>query len=357
MNHTLHSSFLLFLLILVTLFIVVPTEAQSVWEEDAGMAIPNSQIRRIIILQDTLTMKPLIVREHDFIRYILWNKDKIFKGRITRIHKDTLFLKSHQDKIGSINKLVLYHSGKPDFQVQRSRIYLLPDTAYNSISSKLASKHGIMKNVRIARVLHRTDTIHSNFIKLNLTRLFSFEIALSYERKLSPFVSLEFEVGYQFPLYDRTRPGSGDLLETAQLFSEGFSLLLGPKVYRLWNRRPGFYIEPFAIFKTLRYLNVYLPGSYVSNPSSEFYPFGDKYTTVYGITLRIGTVRKYGKLILDYYTGLGIKVKDYAYYYYGYYDHYDNKNVYYLLDHSAITRKVTEIWPVFNLGIKIGFGF
>jgi len=335
---------------------IIPTEAQSVWEEDAGVPIRSSQIRRIIIIQDTLTMKPVILREHDFIRYILKDRDEILKGKIRKIHTDTMFIKYRQDKVGTINRLVISHSGRPDFQVQRSRIYLLPDTAYNSISSKLASKHGIMKNVRTARVLHRTDTIHSNFIKLNLARLFSFEIAFSYEHKVSPFVSVELELGYQLPLYP-SPPGSGSPFETDQLFSEGFTLLIGPKLYRLWKNRPGFYLEPFAIFKTLRYLNVYFPASYADIPRSESYPIGDKYTQVYGITLRIGTIRKYGKVIVDYYTGIGMKVKDYTYKFYGYDDYYDGKTVYYSADHTPVIRKSTEIWPVFNLGIKMGFGF
>ena len=169
---------------------------------------------------------------------------------------------------------------------------------------------------------------------------------------------MELEVGYGFPIYVRDPPGSGNLFETAQYFpSEGFSVLFGPKIYRLNNKYPGFYLEPYVIFKDLKYLNVYFPSDYANKPNSEYYPVGDKYTLVYGMTLRIGTVRKYGIVIVDYYAGIGFKVKDYTYFFYRYYDHYDSKTVYYFADHSPVIQKDTEIQPVINLGIKLGFGF
>ncbi len=67
------------------------------------------------------------------------------------------------------------------------------------------------------------------------------EIAFSYERKIRHSISLEFEPGYAFPVYDRSTPGNGDIFETFEFFpSEGLSLLAGPKFY--WNieKRPGF---------------------------------------------------------------------------------------------------------------------
>jgi hypothetical protein len=233
------------------------------------------------------------------------------------------------------------------------------DASIQANASRKDSLKMDQKRMHELLVKVRTDSVHDNFLKLNLARLFGLEIAFSYERKISPSTSFEMEVGYGFSIVDRSTPGSGDLFETNQFLpGESFSIWLGPKIYRLVQKRPGFYIEPFAEFKFMRSLDIYFPSDYSVYPDNgEHYPFGDKYTNIYGISMRIGTVRNYGGVIVDYYAGLGLKLKDYTYYYYGYYNHYDSETIYYFADHTPIVDKDAVVYPVINLGIKMGFGF
>ena len=363
MIHNLLSSLLLFLLILFTLFIFIPAEAQSVWEEDAGVPIlksqTKSQIRKIVIMQDTVNWGHYILREKDFICYNLIESNEFIEGRVRRIHADTLFMNKQLVVLGNIDKIVKSHVRAPSFAVHRSRIFLFPDTAYHSVEAKLAYKHLIMRSVRDQKEINRTDTNHFNFIKFNLARLLGLEIAISYERKLSRYVSLDFEAAYGFPIYDRGGPAGGRWFVRFPYFpNRGFSILAGPKLYRLYKNKPSFYFEPLFQFKDLSYVRTYLPSdeTIVSN-SDNNYLWGDKYTTIYGISLRIGAMRKYRHVIIDYYAGAGLKVKDITCRYYYYYDYYDNKDRYFNDAHTPVVHNYTEIWPVFNLGIKMGFGF
>jgi hypothetical protein len=340
---------------------MISLTAQPDYGKVSASSYTTSSLRKIIIFEDTVLWRHYLIREHNFIRYRMVDSKEILKGRIKKIHHDTLVMEHGFLLTGNIDRLVSSHSRIPRYYVSRSRIYIIPDSAIHSPESKLAWKHWILKPIRQRRALSRTDTIHNNFIKLNLSRLFGLEIALSYERKISPSVSMEAEVGYGFPIYDRSEPGSGSLFEFFPHPEKGFSILIGPKIYRLCKIPAGFYVEPLFLFRDLSYINVYHNSNiFVVDQvpvSEEFYPFGDIYTLVYGVSFRVGIVRKYRKVIMDYYMGIGIKDRDITYHYYGYYDHYDNKTVYYHADHLPVIQKTAQFLPIFNLGVKIGFGF
>ena len=340
---------------LLSLHLALTLQAQPEYGEAAPHGYKKPSQRKMIIFEDTTRWKPYVIKEHQFIRYRLIDSAKTLKGKIHKIHHDTLFFKSGYLLPATIDRIVNAHSKTPRFRIQQSRLFLLPDSAYHSRSSRKKSENSVMDPINYRYKLARTDTISQNFIKLNLARLLRLEIAFSYERKISPSISLEFELGYGFPVYDRSTPGSGDLFETFEYFpSEGLSLLVGPKFYRHLEKRPGFYFEPLAIVKALRYLDVFFPSDYMETPNSEFYPFGDKYTMVYGASFRMGKVRKYGKVMVDYYAGLGFQVKDITYHFIGYYNHYDGEYIYY---DPVVIQKKAELWPILNLGIKMGFGF
>ena len=202
--------------------------AQSDYGEGSAGPVKLPQLRRIIIFEDTIKCRHYIVREHDFIRYHLLDSAEILKGKIMKIHNDTLFPKHDSVVSGDIDKIVIAHSRSPHFSVAHSRVYLLPDSAYNSSGSKKEWKSRIMKPIIHRQILRGTDSVHNNFIKMNLARLLSFEIAFSYERKISRRWSLELELGYGFPVGDKNNP-SGDLLAAKFYYPESFSVLAGPK--------------------------------------------------------------------------------------------------------------------------------
>lgn len=341
--------------VILFVFVMSPSLAQSAWLEDTGVSIHNSQIRRIVIFQDTVKWGHYILRERDYICYNLKDSNEFLEGRVRRIHTDTLLMDKRYIVLGKIDKLVKSHVRAPSLAVHRSRIFLIPDTAYHAINSKLESKHIIMQSVKVQRAINRTDTVSSNFIKLNLARLLGLEIAISYERKLSRYVSLDFEVAYGFPLYNTSKPGNADPLANFRYFPmQGFSILAGPKFYRLFKNRPGLYLEPMFHFKDERFINAHLPPDPSVHARTDDYLSGDKYTKIYGLSLRIGALRNYGNVIIDYYLGLGLKVKDNICKYYYYYD-YNYR--YFNSDESPVVHKFQEIKPIINLGIKIGFGF
>ena len=313
---------------------------------------------RMIIFEDTVKWRHYIIKEHDFIHYRLPGNSKKQQGKVTAIRRDTIFMGSRYLVPGMIDKIVVGHSRYPHFHVSRSRTFAMSDYAVKSKEYMTSWKDRLLGDIRHRRVLARTDSTHSNFIKLNLSRLFGLEIAMAYERKISRSVSLEIELGYQFTTSHRRKPGSGDVFENFPFPPEGYSVYIGPKIYRIFNN-PGGYVEPSFLFKDLRYLNqLFASDNKLVQPvSSEYYPVGNQFIQVYGLNLRFGMLRKYGKVIFDYYTGAGVRLKDNTYYFYGYYDYHDNHTFYYNADHSPRIVKDLTVTPAIYLGVKMGFGF
>ncbi|MEI8004890.1 MAG: hypothetical protein WCI48_01690 [Bacteroidota bacterium] len=346
--------------LLLSAFFILPFTscfAQSDYGEGPAGPVKLPPLRKIIIFEDTTKYRHYIVREHDFIRYSLLDSAETLKGKIIKIHSDTLFLKHDSVVTGDIDKIVLAHSRSPHFSVTHSRVYLLPDSAYNSSCSKKEWKSRVMKPIIHRQILRGTDSVHKNFIKMNLARLLSFEIAFSYERKISRRWSVELELGYGFPVGNKSNP-SGNPLAAKFYYPESFSVLAGPKYYRIIPKMPGSYLEFFLQFKDERFLDSYFSSSVPGNPSgSEINPHGDVYSKVYGFSFRFGTLRKYGAVVVDYYTGIGLKLKVNTYYLDGYYNGERDEFHYYNADHSQVKSEQNVLVPVFNLGLKLGFGF
>jgi len=206
--------------------------------------------------------------------------------------------------------------------------------------------------------LARTDTVHGNFIKLNLARLLFVDFAISYERKISKKISLEMEFGYQYPLESHQHSDMGNPFYgvTLLLPGQGFSVEAGPKIYRLNRNHPGFYILPWMIIKDMWCTDVSFPSSVYGN-KEKCYPYGDNHYQVYGVIFRIGTMKNFGGLILDLYTGVGIKVKCNHYDLYGYWDNEKEELLSYNKDGSPVSTQKTTVYPAISLGLKIGFGF
>jgi len=208
------------------------------------------------------------------------------------------------------------------------------------------------------RNLARTDTLHANFIKLNLARVLFADFAVSYERKISQKISLEMEFGYQYPLesHEHSDMGNPFFVFTLLLPGQGFSLEAGPKIYGLNRNRPGFYILPWVILKDMWCTDVSFPSSVYGN-KDKCYPYGDNHYQVYGAIFRIGTMKHFGSFILDLYTGVGIKVKNNHYDLYGYWDDEYEKTFHYNTDGSPVSTQKITAYPAISLGLKIGFGF
>jgi predicted methyltransferase len=83
----------------------------------------------------------------------------------------------------------------------------------------------------------------------------------------------------------------------------------------------------------------------------------DQYRNDFGLSLRFGGMRRYGRFVIDYYIGGGFKTVILRQSNYGMYDDFDNIIIYNNPDHSADVTNTTRIGLVLNLGIKIGGAF
>ena len=202
------------------------------------------------------------------------------------------------------------------------------------------------------------DTIHGNFIKLNVARLLFADFALSLERKISRKISVEMEFGYQYPIQSHEHSDMGNPFFGLLLLlpGQGLSLEAGPKIYRLIRNHPGFYILPWLIFKEMRCTDVSFSHS-VNGNKEKNYSYGDNRYQVYGAILRVGTMKKFGGVIFDFYAGAGIKVKCNHYELYGYWDNEKEELFQYSKDGSPVSTRKTTVYPAISLGMKIGFGF
>jgi len=203
------------------------------------------------------------------------------------------------------------------------------------------------------------DTVgHGNFIRLNVARLLTADLAVSYERTLSRKVSLEMEFGYQCALESHVHSDEGNpFFRIYQLLpGEGFSVEAGPKIYRLSRNHPGFYIQPWGIFKNMRCTDVSFRSSGYGD-KEKCYPYGDNRYRVYGAAIRVGSMKTYGCFVMDFYAGAGIKVMDNHYNLYGYWDQEKEDLLPYNKDKSPDSLHKMTALPVISLGLKIGFGF
>ena len=62
-------------------------------------------------------------------------------------------------------------------------------------------------------------------------------------------------------------------------------------------------------------------------------------------------------MVIDYYTGIGLKIKVNTYYLDSYYNGDSDWFYYYHTDHPPDISKQNVLVPVFSLGLKLGFGF
>jgi hypothetical protein len=92
----------------------------------------------------------------------------------------------------------------------------------------------------------------------------------------------------------------------------------------------------------------------------DHYVLQDQFRNDLGGGVRFGLLTRMGANgVLDAYIGGGVKVSWINQNAYGYYQYNDSRNYfrYYNADHSPVNFFTTSLKPVFNAGIKMGFGF
>ncbi len=189
---------------------------------------------------------------------------------------------------------------------------------------------------------------YNNFLKWNITKLAHLEVAFSYERLITETLTWETELSAIFGV----QSADAHYQIPQPLYNyNGFSVTTYPKL---------FLINSTTYFGAV-FMYRYLWANDIRTGWPDQYESGllqDQYRNDFGISLRIGIMRRYGSFVVDYYFGGGVKYITLHQLVYGYYQYHDSGSMrWYHEDHSPDVYDKALLGLVLNLGIKIGLAF
>jgi len=313
---------------------------------------PNSVSRRsasgILYFQDTATLKYYMIRAHDYLRFTTKKDGKEHWGVISMIDQDTIFLKNQRYLAGELKEISRSRLAAPSFPVNQSRIIVSP--AGNEWSFFTRNQYIRDTKLALEKDLSKihSDTSHMNFLKINVTRLPLLVLALAYERKISRKISFETEISYQIQVINDTV--SRDLIPYLYPLYRytGFTIIPGLKIYTNYSK----YIEPILVY---RYLAMSWSNSIFPQWSDD--PVQSQYRNDIGVGVRFGTMKNFNGLIFDGYLGFGVSYIMIRQISYGVVDSGKTQISWFSHDHSPRVQDIGFPYPLFNLGIKLGFGW
>lgn len=320
---------------------------------------PLRKVRHVILIRDNNTFKFLRVTENSHIS-IHTTSGKDISGQVRLIKADTVFFHDTLVRVSDIDHLFYqspfsfpdqlpdsrwrpaYVAGSPD-----SKLICPPDTVYRTPRTYQDYFKHLLKQAAYERHESRYPLLYENFLKLNVAKLAHLEFAISYERKIAKKISWETEVSailgiaadayymINYPLYNYN----------------GFSVTTYPKFY-IFNSRTYVGI-------VFMYRNLWVNGMRTDWPGNGGNgKLQDQYRNDYGYSIRFGFMKRYGKFVIDYYVGAGIKsIQLHRLVYGGYREHDTSEMYWYHADHSPDIYDQRLLGPVGNLGIKIGWAF
>ncbi len=302
----------------------------------------------IIYFQDTTTLSYCMIRVRDFLRFTTKNDDNEHTGIISWIHQDTIFLKNQRYLAGDLKEITRSKLGTPSFPVYRSRIILPPPGDDWSPFTRNQYIHETKNKLDEDHSKINSDTIHFNFLKVNITRLPLLVLALSYERKINRDISFETEMSCQFQVINDTT--SQDLIPYVYPLYRytGFTVIPGFKFYSNYSS----YIEPVFVY---RYLTMSWSNSIFPQWSDD--PVQSQYRNDFALGVRFGKMKNFNGLIFDGYIGFGLQYIFIHQLSYGVVDKGKSKISWFRKDHSPQVHDFGFPYPLFNLGIKLGFGW
>jgi hypothetical protein len=284
---------------------------------------------------------------------------KRVSGDVRLIRADTIFFHDTLVRVADIDKLYFlsefalpdqppFNERKPAYIAGSPGLQIIcpPDSVYRNWRTYDAYLHSLNMKARKQR-LDLLDPLpgKKNFLKWNITKIAHLELGISYERMIAKNLSLETEVSAIYGI-----PSSSFSMIPYPFFNyNGISVTLYPKYYFI----PRTYVSVVFMY---RYLWSYgMKSSWPLDASST--ELKDQYRNDYGLSLRIGFMRRYKKTILDYFVGVGIKYITTHNIVYGFYREDSSILEWLDQDHSVRIYDKNTFWPVFNLGIKIGRAF
>jgi len=282
-------------------------------------------------------------------------------GKISEIRGDTIVIGESTLLAADIAEIRKTVSGSPPFgptmnssagwyraDTSAWKIVCPPPEAYTSRISYHSYLTGQQRNLKKEKNETYSPFLYKNFLKINLFKLAHLEVAFSYERVIAPKWSWETEISCIFGLQD----ANAYYQFNYPLYNyNGFSVTTNPKYYII---SPRVYVGMVFIYRYL-WFNQVRTGwpDKVDNGNLQ-----DQYRNDYGISLRIGMMRRYGPFVADWYVGGGIKVIRLHQLVYAHYLYHDSNTMHWRHeDHSPDVYDRNLLEPVINAGIKIGFGF
>ena len=330
------------------------------------------KLYRLLYLEHLPYYELYELRENQDITYSLPGMSQKKQVRISRIAGDTLFIDTLSYRFrqfSSLESTTTHMIGRAGFHNHTAInnlsylktdsaswiIIIPPDYVYKNIKTLASYDKSLRhRNSTLQKKQQEEPFVYPNSIRINLAKLLHLELAISYERIFNEHFGLETEVGAGIGV--KGLRFESDVFQGRPVFDyNSFSFIVNPKYYYLGSR---YYVGPVLMYKYLWFNNT---GSrfFGSDNISTFTYLQDERRNDFGISIRVGRVKKYSKLIIDYYFGAGVKyvmlqVNDYGYYTngstYGAF-HWANA------DHSPRITKADYFMPLFNVGIKIGSAF
>ncbi len=322
---------------------------------------PWKPLRKVILFENQQLFVILKIAEGQRHDFYLDNGQKV-SGVINKICGDTITIGDTAFIAGDITEIrKSTFAGQPWMTPRkRSNIWYRSDASVWKITCPPPEAyqnawifHQFLSNreraMNSARKATYNPFIYKNFLKVNLVKLAHLEIALAYERVIGPKLSLETEIGvifgvqgadahYQFnyPLYNYN----------------GFSLTSYPKLF-LINPRTYF---GFVFMYRYLWFDQVRTGWPEGGGNSSY--LQDQVRHDFGGSLRLGFMRRFDQLVIDWYVGGGLKLILLHQDVYGVYTYHDSMTMYWLHEnHSPDSYDKVLLGPVINAGIKLGFGF
>ena len=284
-----------------------------------------------------------------------------FSGQVRKVRADTIFFQDTWLRVSDIDSLffmqqrpgfdlhqncsnrIAYVAGSPDWQ-----IICPPDSVYYNMGTYHIYYAHLAHQATQKRHEATFPLLYRNFLKVNISKIFHLEMAFSYERMISKNFTWETEISAIFGV------ASADAYYTINYpfyNYSGFSVTSNPKFYIINSRT---YLAPVFMYRYLWAIGIRTDWPDKGGNGE----LQDQYRNDFGLSLRIGVMKRYKKFVIDYYVGGGIKYIMLHQLVYGSYYYHDSETMrWYNVDHSPNVYDRYLFGPVINAGIKIGFAF
>ena len=188
--------------------------------------------------------------------------------------------------------------------------------------------------------------------KVNVLQLAINEARLSYEMEIRPHQSLEFGAGYIYPNQFWFAQGDRPLLAT------GGGVYFSYRKYRVPKRyfsAPFFtsYVSPLLFYRYSAYENEWLLFQGPSPETSECAQYSERFQQL-GLVIRLGGQTTQGRLVMDMYTGIGVKYIPSTLTQHVYNAETDICEIIPTSDLNEEVTQIQDFQVIFNAGLKLG---